>query len=253
MRAELRLFLAALQYFTRLPVPSWVGHSQRQLDEAARYFPLVGLVVGTFVWMLYALGSRWWPAPIAATVAILAGVWLTGAFHEDGLADAIDGLGGAHEPGRRLEIMRDSRIGSFGALAVAGALVLRIATLQSLPWLQALWVLAAAHVGSRFAGVLLIRTLSYVRTDDSRAKPLARSLSGLSFTVAAATTAVTLALAAVALPPLLGGVLFAAAVTLWWRRLLRRALGGYTGDCLGAAQQFAEIAMGLGTLALWSS
>jgi adenosylcobinamide-GDP ribazoletransferase len=211
------------------------------------------LVVGAAVAAIYALGSQGWPAPIAAAIAILFGIWLTGAFHEDGLADAIDGLGGGHDRARRLAIMRDSRIGSFGALAITGALLLRIATLQALPWQTACWLLLAAHAGSRFAGVLIMRTLPYVREDESRAKPLVRSLSGQSFAIAALTTIVTVALAAVALPSLLGGLLLAAGVTLWWRRLLQRLLGGYTGDCLGAAQQLAEIAMGLGTLALWSS
>lgn len=253
MRAELRLFLAALQYFTRLPVPSWVGHSQRQLDDAARYFPLVGLVVGAFVSLAYALASQLWPAPVAATLAVLGGTWLTGAFHEDGLADAIDGLGGSHDRTRRLEIMRDSRIGSFGALAVAGTLILRVTTLQVFPWPAACGLLVAAHVASRFAGVVIMRTLPYVREDDSRAKPLARTLSGRSFAIALTITATMVAVAARVLPALLAGMLLATAVTLWWRRVLLRALGGYTGDGLGAAQQFAEIAIGLGSLALWSS
>lgn len=252
MRSELRLFLSAVQYFTRLRVPAWVGHSQRQLDEAARYFPLVGAVVGGWVAALYALGLELWPAPIAATLATLGGIWLTGAFHEDGLADTVDGLGGAHERYRRLEIMRDSRIGSFGTIALALALLLRVAVLQSLDARAACVLLIAAHVLSRFGGVFLIRTLPYVREDESRAKPLARQLSGRSFAIAVLSTFAVSVAGTLVLPALLGGMLFAVVLTLWWRRVLRRTLGGYTGDCLGAAQQLGEIAVGLGALAVWS-
>ena len=118
MNAQLRSFLAAVQYFTRLPVPASVGHSQQLLDDASRYFPAVGVLVGVISATALLLSSFLWPPVVAAIIAVAASIWLTGAFHEDGLADATDGLGGGYGQQRILEIMRDSRIGTYGTLAL---------------------------------------------------------------------------------------------------------------------------------------
>jgi adenosylcobinamide-GDP ribazoletransferase len=121
MSAQWRVFLAAVQYFTRLPVPASVGHSQQLLDDAARYFPAVGTLVGVASAATFFVGSLLLPPTVAALLAVGVAVWITGAFHEDGLADAIDGIGGGYERQRILEIMRDSRIGTYGAVAFSAA------------------------------------------------------------------------------------------------------------------------------------
>jgi adenosylcobinamide-GDP ribazoletransferase len=249
-RRELILALAAVQYFTRIPVPRFVGHSQAQLNDAARYFPLVGLIVGGVIAALLFGAAQLWPYSVAVILAIAAGVLLTGAFHEDGLADAVDGLGGGFERDRRLAIMRDSRIGSYGSIALLLSFSLRFACLLAFPLAEAMALLIAAHVISRCGPVLLMRTLPYVREDDSRAKPLVTTLSRTSLIVALSTERPTSA--ASGLPQLALGVVLAAGVLWYWRRLIRNLIGGYTGDCLGAAQQLAELSLYLGTLAAWS-
>ena len=244
---ELRRFLAAVQYFTRLPVPAWVGHSQAQLDGAARYFPAVGALVGSLGALALLAAHALWPTPVAVVLAMLTSALVTGAFHEDGLADAVDGLGGSFDRTRALEIMKDSRIGSFAALALILIFLVKYAALCSVAAPAGALLLIAGHTVSRATNVFLIRTLPYVRDEDrSRAKPLVQSVSIATVTVASATAiAALLPVGLRALAGLAGVVL----VTFAWRRILVRRLGGYTGDCLGASQQIAECAFYLGCTA----
>lgn len=251
MNAQLRSFLAAVQYFTRLPVPASVGHSQQLLDDASRYFPAVGLLVGVISATALLLASFLWQPVVAAIIAVATSIWLTGAFHEDGLADATDGLGGGYGQQRILEIMRDSRIGTYGTLALVLAISLRVAVLSALPVTTACVLLIVGHAASRFAAVVLMWCLPYVREDDSKAKPLSRNLSRSGLWVAATTTVVVVGMGAVLEPALLGGIVPGVLVIFWWYRVLRRNLQGYTGDCLGAAQQLAELGLFLGMLAAW--
>jgi len=124
---QLRLFFVALQFFTRMPVPRWVGFDPQWLSQASRYFPAVGLVVGAFAALAYALASALWPPIVAVLLSTSTTIWLTGAFHEDGFADTCDGLGGGMTRERVLEIMKDSRIGAYGASA-GGHLVALLGT-----------------------------------------------------------------------------------------------------------------------------
>jgi len=251
LNKELRSFLAAVQYFTRLPVPETVGHSQQLLDDASRYFPAVGVLVGVVSATALLLASFLWPPVVAAIIAVAASIWLTGAFHEDGLADAADGLGGGYGQQRILEIMRDSRIGTYGTLTLILSITLRVAVLSVLPVTTACVLLVASHASSRYAAVALMWCLPYAREDESKAKPLSRNLSRSGLWVASTTTAFVVAIGAVLEPALLGGVLPAVILVGWWYRVLQRNLQGYTGDCLGAAQQLAELGLFLGMLAAW--
>jgi adenosylcobinamide-GDP ribazoletransferase len=247
---ELEYFLGALGFFTRLPIPAWVGHDEARLSRAIRYFPAVGLLVGLVAALVWVAASLIWPKPIALLLALAATLLVTGAFHEDGLADTADGFGGGWEKARILEIMKDSRLGSFGAIALAMSLLGRFMALLELPddWIAA--ALIAAHVVSRFAAVVLIRFLDYAREDAlAKSRAVAQHVSNPDFRVALATTA----LACLPLVLLFGNLLFAlflvAVVIFWLARLFRRWLGGYTGDCLGATQQAAELVFYLGLLA----
>jgi adenosylcobinamide-GDP ribazoletransferase len=237
---ELKRLLAALQYFTRLPVPRWVGHGQTLLDDSVRYFPAVGLVVGAIGAAVLLGAQMLWPAPVAVLLSMIATLLVTGAFHEDGLADAVDGLGGGLDRGRALAIMKDSRIGAFGAIALGMALLLKFVILCSVPSGYAALLLLAGHAVSRLGAVFIMTRMPYARdTDDSRSKPLVQQVSVVSVVVATLTGVVAL------LPLRLTGVLgllVVAIVCLAWGWYLRRRLGGYTGDCLGAAQQLAECA-----------
>ena len=246
---ELKRLLAAVQYFTRLPVPAWVGHSQSLLDDAARYFPAVGILVGAIGAGVLVTASLYWSTSVAVAVSMIATVLVTGAFHEDGLADAADGLGGSPDRARALEIMKDSRIGVFGAAALSLALLLKFATLSSASVMAAALALVAGHAVSRLGGVLIMATMPYVReNDDSRSKPLVQRISMTSIVVGSIT--VLLALAPLGWHALVGCVAVVAAGVLW-RRHLERRLGGYTGDCLGAMQQIGECAFYLGCTAAW--
>lgn len=252
MRTELEYFFAALRFFTRLPVPAWVGHSAEQLNHAARYFPLVGSVVGAIGAAVTALAWQVLPLSLAVIAGMAATLLATGAFHEDGLSDAVDGFGGGWEKAQVLAIMKDSRVGSYGAIAAALMLLAKWNALMELSDEALLPAIVAGHAVSRFASTTLIHALDYVRDDASgKSKPLAEKLGtgelllagffGLAPCVLLPYPETVVALALVAL------------VTWWAGRYFVRRIGGYTGDCLGATQQLAELAFYLGLLGQWTS
>ncbi len=252
---ELAYFFAALRFFTRLPVPAWVGHSQEQLDQAARYFPLVGVIVGAIGAGVTEAAALVLPVSLAILFGMVATLVATGAFHEDGLADTVDGFGGGWDKARILAIMKDSRIGSYGAIAVALALLAKFNARAEIdaagaPPLLA-FALIAGHALSRFASTTLIHTLDYVRDDDTtKSKPLARRLSNGSLLVAAMFgLAPCLLLSG---PQVLVAIGLVGAVTLLAARYFVRRIGGYTGDCLGATQQLTELAFYVGLLCVFS-
>ncbi len=250
LRRELEYFFGAVRFFTRLPVPSWVGHSAEALNRSARYFPAVGLLVGGIGALVYLGAAQLWPQPVAVLLSMAATIYATGAFHEDGLADTVDGLGGGWDKLRILEIMKDSRVGSYGVVAMVLALLGKFLLLAALDLRLVPFALLAGHTASRFCSTVLLATMDYVREDLlAKAKPLATRLSGREMLVAASFVLVALALLSPA-QAIAGGVL-AALATLWLARKFKRWLGGYTGDCLGAVQQVSEIAFYLGLLARW--
>ena len=248
MHRELRLFFTALIFLTRIPCARWAGSSEDDLSHAARYFSLVGLVVGLVAAAVFWLAVLVFPQGIAIIASMVATLWLTGAFHEDGLADAMDGLGGGWSKEQVLTIMKDSRIGTYGAVALVMSLLIKFTVLSALPavWLPVL--LVAAHALSRFAAVLVIYFQNYVR-ETGKAKPLAQRISTGELGVAG-----LFGLAPLALLPLhwLWGLLPVALVWLWFSHKLKQRLGGYTGDCLGAMQQLCELTFYLGVLACGS-
>ncbi|MGN8137805.1 adenosylcobinamide-GDP ribazoletransferase [Paraburkholderia sp. 22099] len=254
--AELRYFFTALGYFTRVPVPRWVGYEPHYLHAAARYFPLVGLLVGGSSALVYLAALRVFPAGVAVLLSMAASLLVTGAFHEDGLADCVDAFGGAYTRENVLRIMHDSRIGAFGAIALVIALALKWQTLAALPPMRAAGLMIGAHAASRAFAISYLATLDYVRA-EGKAKPVAQRLSAPALLCAAIF----------GLPWLLwpNGPASAdwrfAAVTLLVLVALRfamgryfvRRLGGYTGDCLGFAQQVFELSIYLMGLAWISS
>lgn len=255
---ELRLFFVALQFLTRVPTPRWVGFEPDWLNRSARYFPLVGSVVGAVAATVLWAASLLFPSVVAVLFSMTATLLLTGGFHEDGLADTWDALGGAVDRERALSIMKDSRIGSYGALALLAVLGLKAAALTALAGaglMSAVAALLLAHTASRAAAVTLIRVLPYAGDlAHAKAKPLARSVSGVEVAVAIGWAVLIAALLAAQNPAqsthVLVAFLLAAAGTGWSVRWLRARLGGYTGDTLGATQQLTELAMLLGWLAV---
>jgi adenosylcobinamide-GDP ribazoletransferase len=249
---QLRLFFTALQFFTRLPIPAWVGFDAAWLNQAARYFPLVGVVVAALAALVYALAARVLPAPVAVLLSTAAGIYATGAFHEDGFADMCDGFGGGMTPTRVLEIMKDSRIGAYGAIGTLSMLGLKCTALAYLPPAALLGALFVAHPLSRLLACALIWRMEYARA-EGKAKPLAQTMRAGEFAIAAGTvlivTGAVIAGGALSVAAIAAGALAALATTLWLARLFARRIGGYTGDCLGAVQQASELASYLGILA----
>ncbi|BDT57487.1 adenosylcobinamide-GDP ribazoletransferase [Massilia varians] len=249
---QLRLFFIAVQFFTRLPIPRWVGFEQEWLHHASRYFPLVGLVVGAIAAGVYAAAALVLPAPVAAVLSTAATIYATGAFHEDGFADTCDGLGGGMTRERVLEIMKDPRVGAYGAIGVVCMLGAKCSALAMLPPSSAIGALLLAHPLSRLAATSLIWRMEYARA-EGKAKPLAERMTTAEFTIAAATVALAAAILlmtdALDLRALLAALVASIAATWWLARKFARRIGGYTGDCLGAVQQLAEVAIYLAVLA----
>ncbi len=252
LRGELRLLLTAVQYFTRVPVPAWVGHSTTQLNGCVRYFPLVGIGVGALSAGVLLLADLALPHAAAVLLAMAATAGLTGGFHEDGLADTFDGLGATADRERALEIMKDSRLGTFGALALFFVLSLKFAALAGLSPPLAAPALIAGHALSRWCSILVIWRLDYIRPEESsRSKPLVHALRSGELAVATAFALVPLVL--LHRIPALAGLAAAALTVIVLARWFSRRLQGYTGDMLGAVQQLTEVAFYLSLLAAWNS
>lgn len=275
MSQFIRHYLLAVQFFTRIPVTGrlaqWVGFSPAMLRASAAHFPGIGWLVGGLVAAFTALLLAGLPeggfSPLVAAVwGTALGVLITGAFHEDGLADVADGLGGSQDRERSLIIMKDSRIGAFGAIAVLLALMAKVSLLALLGSISGGVMCAAlflAHVVSRTWPLLLIRLLPHVGdAAGSKSKPLADQIGRASLIVAFIWCLIALVLVIYAWTGLDPGVVdddartFAVALftafassgvglVLMWRWLLQR-LQGFTGDCLGATQQVCELAFYLG-------
>ena len=280
MSQFIRHYLLALQFFSRIPVTGrladWVGFSPAMLRASSAHFPgvgwLVGGVVAAFTWGLLALLPPSLFAPlVAAVLGTVLSVLMTGAFHEDGLADVADGLGGTLDRNRALEIMKDSRVGAFGAIAVVLALLAKVSLLALLGSLNATLLCVAlflAHVVSRTWPLLTIRLLPHVGdVAGSKSKPLADQITLKSLLAAflwcfMAVVLVFIAWGAMvfivpgigweALACWLGAGLLASGIAwAWMTRWFARRLQGFTGDCLGAIQQVGEIAFYLGLALAW--
>ena len=243
IRRELELFFNALRFFTRLPVPAWVGWSTELMNASARWFPAMGWIVGAAGAAVLWMTGQVLPAALAVVLSTAATIRLTGAFHEDGWGDVCDGFGGGWSREQILSIMKDSRIGAYGAIGIVLMLAAKLAALSSLPLAGAVIALLVAHPLSRLCATALIYTMAYARDDDpdgvSRAKPLAVKLSGGGMLWAALCGLAPLALLAPVQIAWVAGL--AVLVTVTAARHFRRRIGGYTGDCLGAVQQLTEL------------
>ena len=259
MKRRFTLFLVAIQFLTRLPVPPLDGFQPDWLARSARYFPLVGVLVGLISIGVWWLASLVFPPAVAVGSMIAASFLLTGAFHEDGFADVCDGFGGGSTRDAVLAIMKDSRIGAYGAIGVGMMLALKWVTLISLPRAVLPLVVVSAHMVSRWCAIALIWRLPYVRADaDAKSKALAGSLSAGDWLASGALGILGL-LPMIWLVDRAGGgpwaqfLLFAFALAVGSTVLVgtyfKARLGGYTGDCLGAAQQLSELVFLLATLA----
>jgi adenosylcobinamide-GDP ribazoletransferase len=245
---QLNLWWIAVAFFTRIPVPASVEFSQASLNRASRYFPAVGWLIGalcaTALWLLMLV----FPQDVAVLISIAISLLLTGCFHEDGLADTCDGLGGGWTREQKLSIMKDSRIGTYGAAALWVSLTLKFVVLSQL--INPVLALLVAHPLSRIIPTVFIAAMPYVSdVDTSKAKPLAESGSGADTAIAIITGLI--ALMFINNPFIILFVLLVLAGVAYV--FLKRQIGGFTGDALGAVQQVSELAIYLSLLALSGS
>ncbi len=244
---QLKLFFLALSFYTRLPAPK--DQDYNQLPQASIYLPLVGWVVGGLTGLCFYLANLLWVQTTGVILALIAGILLTGAFHEDGFADVCDGFGGGYDKQRILDIMKDSQIGAYGALGLLLLMALKISLLSSLPAASVPLLLFAGHSISRFQPLLLMRTYDYARSDNSKGSVAVYKPSTQELLIAG-----TIALLPLLLLPLLCSLAIPLVLLANWRlgRYFYRHIGGYTGDCLGTSQQVAEVIFYLSISALWT-
>ena len=250
VREELAVFLLAVQFLTRWPIHSHGLFTEARLTAATRYYPLVGALIGAFAGGVFWLAHLVFPVSLSVVLATAASLLATGAFHEDGFADTCDGLGGGATRERALEIMRDSRLGTYGAAGLGLMLAAKVLALAATPPEVVPWLLIAAHAASRSSAVLAIATGTYVR-DAGIAGPVADTVApdSLAFVLATAAVAVCVLLAVITPVAILAGLAGFAVGHVAMRHMYERKLGGYTGDCLGAVQQTSELGMYLGVAA----
>ncbi|MEQ1543973.1 adenosylcobinamide-GDP ribazoletransferase [Methyloglobulus sp.] len=245
--SHLKLFFLALSFYTRLPAPKNQDYSQ--LPQASIYLPLVGWVVGGLTGLCFYLATMLWAQTTAAILALIAGILLTGAFHEDGFADVCDGFGGGYDKQRILEIMKDSQIGAYGALGLVLLMSLKISLLSSLPATSVPFILFAGHSLSRLQPLLLMHHYDYARIHNSKGSAAAYKPSTKELFFAS-----TFAVFPLVLLPLQCGLAIPFIFLVNWRLgcYFHRHIGGYTGDCLGTCQQMAEVVFFLSISALWT-
>ena len=252
MRRELNIFFAALMFYTRVPVPAWAEYDPVFVNRATRYFPIIGwLVGGVAALVVYGL-SGVFPASVCVVLSMIVSVLMTGGFHEDGFADTCDGFGGGWTQERILTIMKDSRIGVFGAVGLVLLLLLKYTTTAEMVGLQVGYAgraIVLAHVLSRFTAATVIRTHDYARADaTSKVKPVAKAITTRDLLIGGAFTLPTFLLFDT--PWVLLTIPLAYLTKGYLAAYFQKWIGGYTGDCLGATQQIVEVAVLLYCLAL---
>jgi adenosylcobinamide-GDP ribazoletransferase len=238
-------FLAAVQFLTRIPVPS-LTYDSGSLTRAVKFFPVVGLLIGAAAALLHLLITPHLPRPVSALLVVTFLVAITGCLHEDGLADMADGFGGGASRDQILVIFKDSRIGSYGGAALVLSILARVALLASLPLAQISKYLIAAHVLCRWTTLPLSYYLDPARTENNEAEAgqgariarlttrgtlIAGSIFTLVTCILTLRTHAASAIAAAVVVTLLSGLYY------------QRKIHGVTGDCFGATNQLAEIAV----------
>jgi adenosylcobinamide-GDP ribazoletransferase len=250
MTRELRLVFTALMFYTRLPVPKYIDHSKEYLQAATKYFPLVGCIVGGLSAAVFWLTVHILPQEVAIVLSMVSTLLITGALHEDGLADVCDGFGGGWTRQKILDIMKDSRSGAFGIIGIVVSLLLKTVLLIKFPIAGIPALLIPAHALSRWCCTLVISFGTYARVDDlSKIKPVAQKMKMSQWLMALLFGWIPLLLFKSLL------VLFCIPVlgitTFLLYRYFKKWIGGYTGDCLGAVQQITEIGFYILLSALW--
>lgn len=247
---EFKYFLVAVQFLTRIAIKPFDNFETVWLDRSAKYFPLVGALVGAIGGTVIIATTLFLPQPLPTLLGLAAAIAVTGAFHEDGLADTADGLGGGQTREQRLEIMKDSRIGTYGTIALITMLAIKAAAMMQIGPIAMVFAFIAAHAAARLASVVAMRCMDYAGDRDAaKAKPLATAISGRELCIAIFFGVLpgVLLLSPVTLTISLAVATVAAAILA---RKAQRLIGGYTGDVLGAIEQVFETAFLLAAAAV---
>lgn len=254
---ELRYFFICLSFLTRIPPPKWVGFQKEWLDKSIRYSPLVGILLGTIQFSLYFGLSFFFSEIVSFTITIGFLLILTGAFHEDGFADFCDGIGGGWNQTDILRIMKDSRVGSFGAIGISLLILLKIigfsdsvSRTQLNPFPLFLFFITA-HSFSRFISLLFMFLLPYAK-EEGYAKPMAKEIGRREILFAMFAGV----LPCFTLIYLYNGFWILLPIhlltCLYIYKLLKQWIQGFTGDCLGAVQQISETIVWISGVFLWN-
>lgn len=245
----MRSFLAALMMFTRLPLWRIVRVDKKYYSHILLYWPVVGFLTGVTTWgTLYAC-AQIMPLLPACVLAIIARLVLTGALHEDGLADFFDGFGGGRDKESILRIMKDSHIGSYGTIGLIMYFMLYVSFLYTLYPSAGAATIIGADVLSKLCTAVMINTLPYARTEEtSKTKVLYHKLSAIKFGVVAIVCMAALSLLSVCFLAIIPVVLLVIAL----RYYFKYKIGGYTGDCCGASVLLAEQAFYFGTIVIYT-
>ena len=258
MREQIRIFLTAVMFYTRIPVPKNVDHSPDYINKASRYFPLIGWIVGGISFMVFALMQPILGIELAVLFSLLAGIVTTGGFHEDGLADAADGFGGGWTKEKILAIMKDSRVGTYGVIALILLLLIKYTALVQLlrfepnPLLPIGLIFISYHAIARLTAINIVFTSTYSRDDaTSKVKPIAKTHGPKEIFGAYLFGVLPIVILSLFIWSTLLTVIPLTLLFLYSKRYFERKIGGYTGDCLGAVEQVAECIYLLAIIALW--
>jgi adenosylcobinamide-GDP ribazoletransferase len=240
LKNELYILFTAVGFYTRIRIPRSIPYEDAMLNKATRYLPFIGCIVGGISAISLFLFYQILPLGPSIVASMIVSLLLTGAFHEDGLADTADGLGGGLTVERKLEIMKDSRLGVYGVTATVLSLLFKFTLLLSIPVPEIYTYYILVHILSRFTPVIIIRILSYVRKDaSSKVKPVSKgvSLGSVVFSLILCTAAIYFSGEWWNLLILAGAIVTGLAASLYFKK----QVGGYTGDLLGASQQISEL------------
>lgn len=259
MKEEIRIFFTALMFYTRIPCPKDIDHSPDYINKATRYFPLIGWIVGLISFVVFCLSSCFFDTNISTIFTLIAGVLVTGAFHEDGLADVFDGFGGGWSKLKILEIMKDSRVGAYGAIALVFLFALKYFSLNNLllkldstNYFIIALIFISYHSLSRLTAINIVFTSNYSREDESsKAKPIAKAHSYKEIIGAYFFGLIPLIILCFFQWKFCVVIIPLTILYFYSKYYFNKWIDGYTGDCLGAVEQLAECVCLLTFLAVW--